>query len=185
MRMRGVEKQNSFVVTSAMLGGFRSNHGDARRVHEPDRQAVNAAEAALALLGPLDGPVVVAEPGAWWAARVRVAGLRTADLVEPTAAAALVSFVGARTPPALRRPHARRVARAAPVGAPLVLVDHNQPRQWWRRPLACCCCAVARLAPSGRGIPRRASSTHPAFGSSNCGWRDGERVQVVLARRED
>src|SRR5574341_2480280 len=25
MRMRGVEKQNSFVVTSAMLGGFRSN----------------------------------------------------------------------------------------------------------------------------------------------------------------
>ena len=26
MRMRGVEKQNSFVVTSAMLGGFRSNH---------------------------------------------------------------------------------------------------------------------------------------------------------------
>lgn len=26
MRMRGVEKQNSFVVTSAMLGGFQSNH---------------------------------------------------------------------------------------------------------------------------------------------------------------
>jgi GTP cyclohydrolase I len=25
MRMRGVEKQNSFVVTSAMLGGFRTN----------------------------------------------------------------------------------------------------------------------------------------------------------------
>jgi GTP cyclohydrolase I len=26
MRMRGVEKQNSFVVTSAMFGAFRSNH---------------------------------------------------------------------------------------------------------------------------------------------------------------
>ena len=25
MRMRGVEKQNSFVMTSAMLGGFRTN----------------------------------------------------------------------------------------------------------------------------------------------------------------
>jgi GTP cyclohydrolase I len=25
MSMRGVEKQNSFAVTSAMLGGFRSN----------------------------------------------------------------------------------------------------------------------------------------------------------------
>ena len=25
MRMRGVEKQNSFVITSAMLGGFRTN----------------------------------------------------------------------------------------------------------------------------------------------------------------
>jgi GTP cyclohydrolase I len=26
MRMRGVEKQNSFVTTSAMLGVFRTNH---------------------------------------------------------------------------------------------------------------------------------------------------------------
>ena len=33
MRMRGVEKQNSFVTTSAMLGVFRTNHGDAPGVH--------------------------------------------------------------------------------------------------------------------------------------------------------
>jgi len=26
MRMRGVEKQNSYVTTSAMLGVFRTNH---------------------------------------------------------------------------------------------------------------------------------------------------------------
>ena len=38
MRMRGVEKQNSVVMTSAMLGVFRKNHRDPPGVHEPDPQ---------------------------------------------------------------------------------------------------------------------------------------------------
>ena len=38
MRMRGVEKQNSYVTTSAMLGVFRTHLRDAPGVHEPAAQ---------------------------------------------------------------------------------------------------------------------------------------------------
>jgi hypothetical protein len=145
---------------------------------------VNAGDAALALLGPLDGPVVVAEPGAWWAARVRVAGLRTADLVEPTAAAGLVSFVGARTPPALRVRTLDALRVRLPVGAPLVLVDHNQPRQWWRRPLAWLLLAVRGLPPSRARYPAARELDASGFRVEQLRLADGERVQVVLARRE-
>ena len=145
---------------------------------------MNAADAALALLGPLDGPVVVAEPGAWWAARVRLAGLRTADLIEPTAAAALVSFVGARTPAAVRVRTLGAVRARLPVGAPLVLVDHNQPRQWWRRPLAALLLIVRGMPPSRARYPAARELDGAGFRVESLRLADGERVQVVLARRE-
>ena len=43
MRMRGVEKQNSTVVTSAMFGAFRERPGDAGRVHDAHRAALSGA----------------------------------------------------------------------------------------------------------------------------------------------
>jgi hypothetical protein len=145
---------------------------------------VNAADAALKLLGPLDGPVVVAEPGAWWAARIRLAGLRTADLVEPKAAAALVSFVGARTSPEMRRRTLDALRARLPAGAPLVLVDHNQPRQWWRRAFAALLLVGRGLPPSRGRYPAARELDGAGFQVESLRLADGERVQVVLGRRE-
>jgi hypothetical protein len=144
---------------------------------------VNADEAALSLLGRVDGPVVVAEPGRWWAARVRVAGLRTADLGEP-AAAALVSFMGARTSPELRRRTLEAVRGRLPAGSPLVLLDHNQPRQWWRRPLAALLLALRGMPPSRARYPAARELDVAGLKVESLRLGDGERVQVVLARRE-
>jgi hypothetical protein len=145
---------------------------------------VSPADAALALLGPVGGAVVVAEPHGWWAARLRVAGLRVAELSEPVAAAALVSFVGARTPAELRRRTLAAVRVRLSPGAPLVLIDHNQPRQWWRRPIAALL-LVARGLPPVRGRYPAARELDAAGFRVEClRLAAGERVQIVLARRE-
>ena len=145
---------------------------------------MSAAETALALLGPVDGAVVVAEPGTWWAARLRVAGLRVADLNEPVVAAALVSFVGARTPPALRRRTLDALRVRLVPAAPIVLIDHNQPRQWWRRPLAALGLAVRGLPPSRGRYPAARELDGAGFRVDRLRLTAGERLQVVLARRE-
>jgi len=144
---------------------------------------VNGADAALALLGPVAGPVVVAAPGAWWAARVRLAGWRVADLGEP-AAAALVTFVGARTAPEMRRRTLEAVRVRLSPDAPLVLIDHNQPRQWWRRPLAALLLAVRGFAPSRARYPAARELDAAGFRIERLDLAAGERLQVVLARRE-
>lgn len=145
---------------------------------------MKAADAALALLGPVGGPVVVAEPGGWWAARLRVAGLRVAELGEPVAAAALVSFHGARTPAELRRRTLDAVRARLSPDAPLVLVDHNQPRQWWRRPLAALVLVARGLPPSRGRYPAARELDAAGFRVERLELAAGERVQVVRARRE-
>ena len=52
MMMRGVQKQNSFAITSAMLGEFETRPEDARRVHAADPQHRGALSAAAAVLIP-------------------------------------------------------------------------------------------------------------------------------------
>jgi len=146
---------------------------------------VNPAAAALALLGPVDGAVVVAEPHGWWAARLRVAGLRVAELSEPVAAAALVSFLGARTPAELRRRTLDAVRVRLSPGAPLVLIDHNRPRQWWRRPLAALLLAARGLPPVRGRYPAARELDAAGFRVERLCLAAGERVQVVLARREE
>lgn len=141
-------------------------------------------EAALALLGPVTGPVVVAEPGRWWAARLRVAGLRVAELGEP-AAAALVSFAGARTSAELRRRTLEAVRGRLPADAPLVLVDHNQPRQWWRRPLGALLLVARGLPPSRGRYPAARELDAAGFCVERLELAAGERVQVVRAQREE
>jgi hypothetical protein len=145
---------------------------------------VKPDEAALALLGPVDGAVVVAEPGGWWAARLRVAGLRVAELGEPRAAAALVSFVGARTAAELRRRTLEAVRGRLPADAPLVLVDHNQPRQWWRRVLGAAALVVRGFPPSRARYPAARELDGAGFRVERLELAAGERVQVVRARRE-
>jgi hypothetical protein len=112
-----------------------------------------------------------------------VAGLRVADLGEP-AAAALVSFVGARTPAEIRRRTLDAVRGRLVDEAPLVLVDHNQPRQWWRRPLAALLLLGRGLPPARGRYPAARELDAAGFRVESLRLAAGERLQLVLARRE-
>jgi hypothetical protein len=117
--------------------------------------------------------------------RVRAAlaaRLRLADDGAP-ATAALCVFLDEPVDSDTRRSRLDALATRVPPGAPLVAVDHNQPRVWWRRLLG----ALVLLA---RGQPP-ARARHPVarelqargFTVERLRLASGERVQLVLARK--
>src|SRR5262249_38985263 len=115
---------------------------DARGVHDADRAPVTRALAAraLELLGPLDGslPVVGHRPHR----RAAALGAQVPIAAGDVATAAVVTFLGAGAAPAERQ--ALVASLGLPAGAPVVLLDHNQPRTPWRRVLG-----IAALALRG------------------------------------
>jgi hypothetical protein len=137
----------------------------------------------LALLDATAAPVAVVGRGAGpWVAALRAAGRPVAET--GPAGAAVVTFVGERAAAAVRTSRLAAVrARLAP-GAPVLLVDHAQPRPWWRRPGT-----VVRLL--ARGLPPSRGRYLAARELDAAGFRverlrlaAGERVQLVLARRD-
>ncbi len=184
MRMRGVEKQNSTVVTSAMLGAFQSHQETRRGVHEPDRPAVSGALAAhaLELLGGVPGPVAVIAPGSprlrgALASRVRAAS------DEETPSAAIVAWLGIPADPGARQAALAGLRRRLAAGAPLVLVDHNQPRRRTARLLAWVRLRLAGLSPSRGRYPAARELAALGFDVERLRLACGERVQLVRARR--
>ena len=142
------------------------------------------AARALALLGPVTGPVaVVAPPAGRLAAALAAATAIASDGALP--AAGIVSFLGAPAHPADRQAALRALARRLPAGAPLVLVDHNQPRVLWRRGLGIVALAAARLAPSRARYPAARELAALGFTVERLRLACGERVQLVLARRPE
>ena len=138
------------------------------------------AARCLELLGPLAGPVAVHAPARPRVAAALAAGATVArDGVRP--AAAVVVFLGAPVDVEARLTTLRRVHAALASGAPLVVVDHNQPRTWGRR-------MVAAVALALRGHPPR-RARHPSarelqaagFTVARLRLADGERVQLILA----
>src|SRR5262249_11503975 len=128
---------------------------DAPGVHEPHRAAVSAARLAaraVALLGPAAGPVAVVAPPARRLARA-VARATPGAAGGGTPTAALAGLLGARLRPSDRQETRGAPQRRLPAGAPLVLVDHNQPRTAWRRVLAALSLLVAGLGPSRARYP--------------------------------
>lgn len=101
------------------------------------------------------------------------------------ARAAVVSFRGAAGDPAARGTCLDVVRSQLPPGAPLVVVDHNQPRTWPLRLVA-----VAALALRGQGPARARHPTARELAAT--GWTVvslrlacGERAQLVLVRTRD
>jgi len=141
------------------------------------------AARCLALLGPrAAGPVAVAGPrtaplAAALAARVRLAR------DDETPAAAVVVFLGAPARPAARQACLRAVERRLPAGAPLVLLDHNQPRAPWRRLLAALGLVAAGLGPARGRYPAARELAALGYAIERLGLACGERAQLVLARR--
>jgi hypothetical protein len=139
------------------------------------------AARCLELLGPLGGPVVVVAPADGRVAAALRRGVSGAhDGARP--AGAVVVFLGTRARPAERQSTLRDLGRVLPPGAPLLLVDHNQPRAWWRRAVAVPHHLVARVGAARARYPAARELAAVGFTVERLRLACGERVQLVVAR---
>ena len=140
------------------------------------------AARCLALLGPLDGRIAVVGPGA---ARVTAALPRGTPLANRDEApvAAIVTFLGARDDPATRQACLTALRSRLVGGAPLVLIDHNQPRALWRRVLGAVALAVRGMGPARARYPAARELAALGLPVEQLRLASGERVQLVVARR--
>ncbi len=140
------------------------------------------AARCVALLGSPDGRLAVVGARA---ERVRAAlPPRTAFAgIDDEAAAAIVSFLGVRDGPAARQAILAALRARLRPGAPLVLVDHNQPRAWWRRWVGALVLALRGLPPARARYPAARELAALGLDVERLRLACGERVQLVVARR--
>jgi hypothetical protein len=136
----------------------------------------------LALLDPRAGPLAVVCPRAprlyaALAAQAPVAG----DRDVPTAA--VVAFLGSPAAPAERQATLRALGTRLAPGAPLLLVDHNQPRTYWRRLIAFTTLAAAGFPPTRARYPTARELAALGFVVERLRLTCGERIQLITARR--
>ncbi len=144
--------------------------------------AARLAARCLTLLGSTVGPVAVVGPpvprlAAALASRVPLAA------EGESAAAAVVTFLGTAASPAERQGLLRALQRRLPAGAPLVLLDHSQPRAWWRRALAVLLLAASGVGPARARYPAARELAALGFAVERLELMCGERVQLVVGRR--
>jgi hypothetical protein len=140
------------------------------------------AARCLALLGPVDGPLVVLGPHAARLAAGLPAGTRLAG-VDDHPAGAIVTFLGSRGDSTDRRNLLADLRGRLPPGAPLVLLDHNQPRAWWRRALGAVALALRGLPPGRARYPAARELAALGFDVERMRFARGEQVQLVAGRR--
>jgi hypothetical protein len=144
--------------------------------------AASLAVHCLELLGPPTGPVAVVAsrtPRLAAALAARVTPSRDGD----RPAAAIVAFLGAVAAPTERQRVLHALRTRLPAGAPLVLIDHNQPRALARRVLGWLVLAAAGLGPARARYPGARELRALGFTIDRLRLACGERVQLVLARR--
>jgi hypothetical protein len=144
--------------------------------------AARLAARAVALLGAPAGPVAIAAPRAARLAAaltLRVALATGSDVPE----AAVVALVGTPAAPAARQALLAGLRARLPAGAPLVLIDHNQPRRAWRRALGALRLALGGLSAARARYPAARELAALGFTVDRLRFACGERVQLVLARR--
>lgn len=144
--------------------------------------AARLAAQCLALLGPVSGPVAVLGPRAT-RLRAALAGAVPAARDGDVPGGAVVVFLGVSGDPGERQADLRGLERRLRAGAPLVLVDHNQPRAFWRRVPAWLGLALAGLGPGRARYPAARELAALGFVVERLRLACGERVQLVLARR--
>jgi hypothetical protein len=93
-----------------------------------------------------------------------------------------VSFVGVDADPAARRALLDGVRRSLSPGAPLVLVDHNQPRRLVGRIIGVAMLLARGLSPSRARYPAARELAALGFTVERLRFEQGERVQLVAAR---
>ena len=98
-------------------------------------------------------------------------------------AGAIVVFVGAPAEPAGRQALLAGLRAELSPAAPLVLVDHNQPRRWCARALAALRLAAGGLPPARARYPAARELVALGFTVECLRLARGERLQLVRARR--
>jgi hypothetical protein len=112
-----------------------------------------------------------------------VLAILDADATPPeTAGAAVVSFVGTRADPVARRTLLQRLRQTLPAGAPIVVVDHNQPRRMMARVFGWVALLSRGLPPLRARYPTARELAALGFVVERLRLAHGERVQLVMAR---
>ena len=145
--------------------------------------AARLAARAIELLGPHEGPIEFEAPRASRLAAALTVGRRIAT-PEETPVAAVVVFLGVPAKPSERQAILDRVRQRLPAGAPIVLVDHNQPRAPWRRAMALAPLLARGLAPARARYPAARELAAQGFTIDRLRLACGERIQLVAARRK-
>ena len=141
--------------------------------------AARLAARCVEMLDGVGGPIAVVAPpdvAAALAARVPIEH-------DGAVAGAVYVLLGTHIDEPARTAAWDALAARLPSGAPVVVVDHNQPRTLARR-------ALGILALASRGLPPE-RARHPVarevnghgFTIERLRLEDGERVQILLARR--
>lgn len=147
---------------------------------------MNAAKLAartLALLGSHEGPIIVEAPRAKRLANA-LAATSTIASSEDTPAAAVIAFLGAPASPPERQAMLCRLRDRLPAGAPIVLVDHNQPRTPWERALALPSLLLDGVTPARARYPAAQELATQGFAIRCLRLADGERIQLISAIRK-
>jgi hypothetical protein len=142
------------------------------------------AARCLALLGPVGGAVAVVGPGSARLAAAFAERGWVQDAGEPPALVVVV-FLGSAAPPAERQRLLRDLQRRLPPAARVLLVDHSQPRTWWRRALALPGLVARGLRPARARYPTAREAAALGFTVERLALASGERVQLVVARVAD
>lgn len=140
------------------------------------------AARCLALLGPFDGPLAILGPRAARVTTALPADVPVAVTADETPGAALVTFLGANDGPAARQALLAGLRRRLEPGAPLLVVDHNQPRSWWRRAVGVIGLVARGLPPSRARYPTARELAVLGLEVERLRLGCGERVQLVAAR---
>jgi hypothetical protein len=144
-------------------------------------RAAHLAAGALELLEPVEGPVVLACPRNLHAA---LAGRITPTLDGRGANAAVVGFLGKSADPTGRQTLLASLRAQLPIGARVVVVDHNQPRGLARRILGALALMARGLRPARARYPAARELAALGFQVERLRLASGERIQIIAARTE-
>ena len=138
--------------------------------------AARLAARCVDLLGTVEGSLAVTAPPA-----VRTVIGAHRPLAEDGAAAGLCVLTSA--PAAQRGRELDAMAARLPEGAPLVVVDYNQPRAWWRRIIGVAALAARGYPPARAREPVARDVQGHGFTVERLHLANGERLQLIIARR--
>jgi len=141
--------------------------------------AARLAARCVELLDGVGGPIAVSAPpdvAAAVAALVPIAH-------DGAVAGAVYVLLGTRIDEPARAAAWDALAARLASGAPVVVVDHNQPRKLARRALGLLVLAAQGLPPERARHPVAQEVNGHGFTIERLCLEDGERVQIVLARR--